>query len=106
MNLDQLAAVAANHTLVDMITKKSYFDICTLDKALKNMGVQAQCGKSYGILNSLHCMDYKDMPLELRQNIPMLVQNVIGMEPEHYEPAPVPTPKRSTSRFAALTFFK
>ncbi|AII27517.1 hypothetical protein Q21_gp40 [Vibrio phage VPp1] len=105
MNLDSLAAMAANHTPVDMITKKGYFDICTLDKALRTMGIQAQCGKSYSILSSLHCMDYKDMPNELRRSIPMLVQNVVGTDAEYYEPEPEPKPEPKPKRLS-LSFFK
>lgn len=95
--------MAANHALNEMLTKRGYFDICTLDKVLRNMGIQAQCGKSYGILNSLHCMDYKDMPDELRRSIPVLIQNVVGIESECYEaePKPEPKPKR-----LSLSFFK
>lgn len=105
MNLDSLAAAAANHTIVEMLTKRGYFDICTLDKALKTMEIQVQCGKSYSILSSLHCLDYKDMPKELRDSVPMLIQNVIGIESECYEAKPEPKPEPKRNRLA-LSFFK
>ncbi|WQZ00149.1 hypothetical protein vBValCWD615_6 [Vibrio phage vB_ValC_WD615] len=103
MNLDSLSAMAANHALVNMITKKDYFDICTLDKILRNLGIQAQCGQSYAILDSLHCLYYKDMPKELRRSIPELIQNVVGIDAEYYESEPEPEykPKR-----LSISFFK
>ncbi len=108
MNLDTLSLEAANFALTHNLKKQAYFSICTLDKALNTAGIQIQCGRSYDILNTLHCINYADMPNNMRDAIPQLIANVIGVqsEPEpETEPVTQYKPRPSVKQ-AALSFFK
>lgn len=46
----------------------THFNICTVDNCLKIAGV-IPLGKDYQVLAALHCIDWKDMPLDFRNQV-------------------------------------
>lgn len=72
-DLKKLAAMTALNKLM----RDGHFSICTLDSVAKMMNVVTG-GESYAILRSIHCVDYADMPQELREAIPQLISDVLG----------------------------
>jgi hypothetical protein len=52
--------------------KERFFSICQLDSVIKLVGSR-KAGDAYNMLCSLHCVDYSEMPAELRNRIPALV---------------------------------
>jgi hypothetical protein len=71
--LKQMAAIAA----LNKMMKQGHFSICTIDSVGKALGVSVQC-ESYSILSTLHCVDFLDMPPELRSAIPELINKCIS----------------------------
>lgn len=76
--MDAVKAMAVNVALKNMFSR-GYFDICTINKILKLTNVVPR-SEDYDLLNALHCCDFKDMPPELLQGLPVIVQRVIGSE--------------------------
>lgn len=69
----QLVLRTATRKLFD----KRYFDICTVDTLMKLIGTTAPT-HAYTQLRALHCVDYADMPQDLRERIPHLVRECLA----------------------------
>lgn len=69
----QLVLRTATRKLFD----KRYFDICTVDTLMKLIGTTAPT-HAYTQLRALHCVDYADMPKDLRERIPHLVRECLA----------------------------
>jgi hypothetical protein len=76
-NIQEMAAMTA----LNKMFKKGYFDICTIDSVADIMKVNTRGGREYTILRALHCVDYKDMPKELYDELPQLIQSCLGISP-------------------------
>lgn len=74
-DLKQLAAMTA---LNDMLGKSS-FSICTIDNVAKLLDVNPR-GEAYDTLRAVHCIEYADMPPQLRDAIPDLIRQCLGVE--------------------------
>lgn len=85
---DSLAALAVT-TSINAMLAGGHFNVCVLDKAAKLLGVNAK-GRAHDILASLHCVDYAQMPVDLRAAIPALIVECLGVEPTFQFPAPAP----------------
>lgn len=81
MNVEQLQTLAVVASLNKML-KSSYFDICTVDSIMKILQLPAD-GEVYDILRTLHCVHYAQMPKELREAIPEMLQSVMGVSPTY-----------------------
>lgn len=71
-------------TALAEMSRKGYFDICTVDKVLRLTGGVPD-GDDYRALSLLHCVSFKDFPQRLRLEFPMLLKRVLespGMEIE------------------------
>ena len=77
-DLKEMTAVVALNSMMD----KGYFDICTIDKVAKLLNVSAK-SDSYLILSALHCVDFGKMPPALRDSIPSLIQECLGIKPTY-----------------------
>ncbi len=75
-DLKQMAALTALNNML----AEGHFSICTLDKVGKLLGIKP-AGDAYNILSSVHCIDYAKMPAELRDAIPDLIQQCLGVAP-------------------------
>ena len=80
MNDQQLTHLSALTTLNNML-KARHFDICVIDSVIKILGTVPD-SRAYNILRPLHCVNYMDMPRELRDELPSLIERCIE-EPAH-----------------------
>lgn len=69
----QLVLRTATRQLFD----SRHFSICTVDKLMKLVGTNART-PAYTQLSALHCVDYADMPKDLRERIPHLVRECLA----------------------------
>ncbi len=69
------ALTALNHMM-----EKGWFDICTIDSVATMLGRNPK-GEAYDTLRPLHCVHFEKMPRELRDAIPGLIQQCLGVEP-------------------------
>lgn len=61
---------------VKKIFDTNYFSICDLDNVINLVGSRKQC-EAYSLLKALHCIDYQKMPQDLRDRIPMLINECL-----------------------------
>ncbi len=54
----------------------SYFSICTLNNVMDVIGSR-RAGEAYTLLHALHCVHYSKMDQDLRDRIPMLVNECL-----------------------------
>ena len=71
----QLVLRAATRKLFDC----RHFSICTVDSMMKLVGTTARSA-AYTQLNALHCVDFADMPKDLRERIPHLVRECLAAQ--------------------------
>lgn len=71
----KLVVTAALGKLFD----ESYFSICTLNNVMDVIGSR-RCGEAYTLLHALHCVNYSKMDPELRDRIPMLVNECLRLK--------------------------
>ena len=77
--MDKIKEIAALTALNDMMAK-GWFDICVINKVADLIDVNPS-GDAYRILAVLHCIHYDKMPADLRDSIPDLVQQCLGIAP-------------------------
>jgi hypothetical protein len=77
--MDNLKNLAATTALNSMLADR-HFSICTVDRVAKLLNLNPACD-AYNILSSVHCIDYAKMPAELRQAIPSLIKECLGVAP-------------------------
>jgi len=77
MNDAQLSHLSVLTALNEMMLGRR-FSICTLDDAIKTLGAVPD-GRAYSILRPLHCVEWKDMPCELRDAVPKLIERCINV---------------------------
>lgn len=75
---DQQAAALAVLTKLNLMMKGSHFDICTIDAAMKALSCIPD-GAAYAILRTLHCVNWGDMPAELRATVPGLIERCLSL---------------------------
>ena len=63
-------------TAVTALLEKSYFSICNLDNCIELVGAR-KGGDAYKLLRALHCVDYSKMAPDLRDSIPLLINEVL-----------------------------
>jgi hypothetical protein len=76
-DLKQLSALTALNEMM----AKGYFDICTIDSVADLLGLRVKDTEPYRILRPLHCVNWQKMPAELREAIPGLIQECLGVQP-------------------------
>lgn len=75
-DLTRLAAGAA----IAKMFRDGYLSICTIDEVIKTFNVTPE-KEAHQILRLLHCVNFRDMPAEVRKNIPDLLARCFqGME--------------------------
>jgi hypothetical protein len=68
-------------TALNAMMAKGYFDICTVDSVAELLGVSVRGSDAYKTLRPLHCVHWPQMPQELREAVPGLIQECLGVEP-------------------------
>lgn len=79
--MEELKKMSAMVALNDMMSK-GRFDICTIDSIGAMMNIKPS-GEAYTLLRPLHCIYFDKMPTELRDAIPGLIQQVLGISPAY-----------------------
>jgi hypothetical protein len=82
----------AAQTAVRNMMQRGHVNICCIRDVCRLLSVVPQ-GDAYDILNTLHCVDFKDMPRELQERMPELLKEVFGglqLEPITIEAETVP----------------
>lgn len=92
MNDNQLGHLSVL-TALNKMMRGNYFDICTLDAAMKTLGTIPD-GQAYAILKPLHCVHWSDMPRELRDAVPRLIERCINVPAHQFQLTEV-TPERT-----------
>jgi len=64
-------------TAVAKMLKSNYFSISTVDSVCKLIGARAN-GAAYDMLRALHCIDYSEMPPQVKEGIPALMREVFS----------------------------
>lgn len=75
--LDKIQQLACKTALNNMM-QKGYVDICCIREICKMMEISHDSTSAYATLSLLHCVHFKDMEKELRDNIPVLVMECLG----------------------------
>ena len=109
MNIERLQALAVVTALNKML-EANYFDICTVDAMLKVQRLPVG-GDVYDVLRTLHCVYSVRMPKELRDAIPEMLQEVLGVSPTYrfqtLDPAVLDvSPYKDSTPYRLLKFFK
>lgn len=96
-NLERLAATQALKKLLDTTT---HFSICTLDELIKLLQVTPDA-KDYRALHLLHCVKWRDMSPELRQEAQEAIMRIVSADQDPvvarlklFEESLNPTPKK------------
>lgn len=79
--MSDLKQLAAMTSLNDMMSK-SHFNICTIDSVAKLMQINPG-GEAYDTLRPLHCIHWDRMPAELREAVPDLIRQCLGVAPTY-----------------------
>ncbi len=74
--MDTLQKIAAETALKKML-RQGHFSICTIDEIVKMTG-SVPDGRAYQILRLMHCVDFKDMPPEIHEQMPELLRAVLS----------------------------
>lgn len=68
-------------TSLNNMMAKGYFDICTVDGVADLLELSVKATQAYKILRPLHCVHWEKMPTELRDAVPGLIQECLGVAP-------------------------
>ena len=63
-------------TALKKMMEQGYFCICTIDNILKMSGGIPN-PRDYQMLRTLHCINYKDMPSALLNELPNMIRRVV-----------------------------
>lgn len=74
-DLKQLAAMTA----LNKMLASHYFDITTIDRIGDMLSINPR-GEAYTVLRTIHCVHYDEMPKPLRDAIPDLIRQCLGVE--------------------------
>lgn len=84
--LPETRRLVVTAALEKLLTQK-YFDVCTIDVVLKIMD-NGKNKAAYDLLHALHCIHYDQMPADLRNTIPHLINECLrGPQPATHGPA-------------------
>lgn len=85
MDNDMFQKQACVVSLHNMLVVKNHFDICALDKIASVLGVKLG-GPDYAALRTLHCVDWGQMPDELRTTVRIKCFELLRLpSPEFHE---------------------
>ena len=76
--MNKLQILAAQAAIDKMISRGS-FSICTIDKILE-MTTGIPDKKDYQVLSLIHCVRFSDLPKELLEELPAIMQRVLTSE--------------------------
>jgi hypothetical protein len=65
-------------TKLNSMMRSGHFSICTIDDAIKALNTVAD-SRAYKILRTLHCVEWGEMPPELRASVPGLIERCLNV---------------------------
>lgn len=77
--MSDLKQQIALHALNEMMAGR-HFSICTIDTVGEMLGIKPS-GPARAMLAPLHCLDWGKMPPEVREAVPGLIQECLGVAP-------------------------
>ena len=69
-------------TAIDQLFSQKHFSICKLNDVLDLLGASRNTD-AHTALKALHCVDYADMPADLRSRLPFLVKEALANPQNH-----------------------
>jgi hypothetical protein len=76
-DLKQLSALTSlNHMM-----RGGHFSICTIDSVAELLGIEVRGSEAYKVLRPLHCIDWNKMPPALKDAVPGLINECLGIAP-------------------------
>lgn len=92
-------------TSLNKMMRSGHFSICTVDAAIKVLGTVPD-RRAYDILRPLHCIDWSDMPAEVREAVPKLIERCISVPAYQFQltavrPEELPRVQAGTLRLLA-----
>jgi hypothetical protein len=66
-------------TALNNMLKKGHFDICTIQSVAELLNVHPKV-EEYRMLHALHCIDYNNMPTEIREALPELIRRCLSID--------------------------
>lgn len=75
--LKQLSAL----TSLNNMMRGGHFSICAIDSVGKLLGIEPRGTDAYNVLHALHCVDWGAMPPQLRDAVPGLINECLGIAP-------------------------
>jgi hypothetical protein len=78
---EHLKRLSAETALNNMMSEP-HFSICAIDAAAKVLGINAG-GEAYDILRPLHCIKWDKIPPALRDAVPSLIEQCLGVKPAY-----------------------
>lgn len=94
MNDDQLTHLSVLTSLNKMM-HSSHFSICVIDDAIKALRTVPD-SRAYSILRPLHCVSWMDMPSELRNAVPTLIERCLSISAHQFQITQI-TPREQTT---------
>jgi thymidine phosphorylase len=67
-------------TALNSMMESGYVNICTIREVGTVLGIKP-IGEAMNVLEALHCVRFEKMPVELRERVPMLIQECLGVAP-------------------------
>jgi predicted ester cyclase len=77
---DELKQLSALTSLNHMM-RGGHFSICTIDAVGELLGIEPRGSDAYRVLRPLHCIDWNSMPPQLRDAVPGLINECLGVAP-------------------------
>lgn len=100
MNDTQLKHLSVLTALNQMMSGSS-FNICTLRDAMQTLGTQGD-GAALRILTPLHCIKWHDMPPELREAVPRLIERCLEIPAYQFQITPVSPAEQARVQTATI----
>lgn len=73
----KIAALALNEMM-----RSSFFSICAVNDAADVLGCNAKLSAHYDSLRALHCINWRNMPKEVREAVPMMIAECLALPPQ------------------------
>jgi len=81
LSVSQQRTMLVAQVALNSLFENKHFSICKVDEVMDLTGKGRRNSKIYKQLNALHCVNYEDMPAELKNQIPYMVNELLTNKP-------------------------